>query len=154
VTTQTGVLLLIVLLTGCKPASRKPADAPLPILPPVVVTAPPVPVAPPGGFSLRLAAGTPITVSLGSLVDSAVTRPGFIGGKVTDEVKGVEGRTAIPTGSPVTIYVRTSKRTGPISEVRMGLYAVNVAGHEYSLSTGAREPAGTIALNCEKLDVL
>ncbi len=110
----------------------------------MVVPALAVPVAPPGGFSLRLAAGTPITVSLGSLVDSAVTRPGFIGGSVTDDVKGLEGRTAIPAGSPTTIYVRASKRTGPISEVRMGLYAVNVAGHEYSLSTGAREPANLV----------
>lgn len=92
-------------------------------------------------LSHSVAAGALVPVELKSVVDSATMVQGFIVGIVTDDVKGTDGRTAIPAGSAVTIFVRGVGRKGPISEIDMGLYAVNVQGRESTLTTGPKDAA-------------
>jgi hypothetical protein len=60
----------------------------------------------------------------------------------TDEdVKGADGRTAIPAGSTVTMVVREASKKGPISRVEVGLYAVFIGGRAFNLSDGNTDAA-------------
>jgi hypothetical protein len=92
-------------------------------------------------LSHSLAAGTVVPVQLNSVVDSSYTVRDLIGGRVTADVKGTDGRVALSSGSVVTINVRESGKKGTISTVVLGLYSVNVQGAQYALSNGHRDAA-------------
>jgi hypothetical protein len=97
-------------------------------------------------LSHSIRAGVSVPVQLRSFVDSVILKTGFIStGVVTDDVKGTDGRTAIPAGSTVAILLRDVSKSGPISRVVMGLYAVNILQHQYSLSDG-RTDVSTLTL--------
>ncbi len=102
--------------------------------------APSVP-GPPADLSNSLAAGTRVPVELSALVDSSFTGRDLVGARVTEDVKGPDGRTAIPAGSSVTLIIREANRKGPISVVVLGLYSVFIAGRQFSLSTGQTDAA-------------
>ncbi len=74
-----------------------------------------------------------------SVIDSSVMFPGYVMGVVDSDVNGVDGRLAIPAGSHAAIIVRQSSRIGAISTLQLGLYSVNVAGHQYPLSNGIKD---------------
>lgn len=84
-------------------------------------------------------------VRLASVVDSSVPYSGFIMGAVESDVNGTDGQVAIPAGSQTAIMVRDASRSGPISTLRLGLYSINVAGHQHSLTNGIKD-AATIVL--------
>jgi hypothetical protein len=93
-----------------------------------------------GDLSHTIAAGTFIPVELRDTLDSSYPRPQFMQGVVAFDVKGPDGRTALPAGSAVTIFVREMGRTGSISKVVIDLDGVYLHGSQYSL-TGSNDPA-------------
>lgn len=95
--------------------------------------------------SHTLAAGTVLQVRSLSAIDSAVNFPGFLTGAVEEDVMGADGKLAIPSGSNVAIAVRKFGRTGAISTLQLGLYSINIAGTQYSLSDGVKD-ASTLSL--------
>jgi len=70
--------------------------------------------------------------------------PGYVMGIVESDVSGADGRLAIPAGSHAAIIVRQSSRFGAISTLHLGLYTINVTGHQYSLSNGAKDAAALL----------
>jgi hypothetical protein len=100
------------------------------------------PVAQPQSHSL--AAGTVLPIRFESVIDSSVAFGGFLMGTVESDVNGADGQLAIPAGSSVAIMVRESKRTGSVSTLQLGLYSMNVAGHQYLLTNGAKDAATVV----------
>ena len=79
--------------------------------------------------SKSIAAGTPIEVELGEVVDSgAVFEPRYVLGTVLDDVKGADGRLAIPAESAALMIVRDAAKNGTISKLVLGLNRLQVAG--------------------------
>ncbi len=73
--------------------------------------------------------GTIVPVSVYEVLDSDTTPPGTFGYSVVDDdVKGTDGKIAIPRGSPAIILVRTSGREGQVSVLALSLYQVTIAG--------------------------
>ncbi|HVW87774.1 MAG TPA: hypothetical protein VHB50_23980 [Bryobacteraceae bacterium] len=92
--------------------------------------------------SHSLGAGTVISVETGNVIDSMNASSGqFVPGLVETDVHGVDGKLAIPAQSSVVMIIRNSGRTGSISELVLGLYAVNIQGTQYTLSNGQKDPA-------------
>ena len=75
------------------------------------------------------------------MIDSSQTLQGFVSGVVPSEVKGSDGRVAIPAGSRVTMLIRRIGRIGPTSVVDLGLYSINILGKEFSFSNGIDDAA-------------
>jgi hypothetical protein len=94
--------------------------------------------------SHSLAAGTVLPVRFDSVIDSAVAFVGFLMGTVESDVNGSDGQLAIPSGSSVAMVVRESKKTGSVSTLQLGLYSMNVAGHQYLLTDGAKDAATVV----------
>jgi hypothetical protein len=92
-------------------------------------------------LSHNLAAATVVTVEIASVVDSSISRQALVRGTVTDDVKGPDGRVAVPAGSPATIIIRQIGKKGSISMIDLGLYAISVAGEEHPLGNGQSDPA-------------
>jgi hypothetical protein len=76
-----------------------------------------------------------------SVIDSSIPFEGFAMGAVETDVRGADGQIAIPAGSQAAIAVREAGKSGAFSVVRLGLYSLNVAGHQYPLSNGIKDPA-------------
>jgi hypothetical protein len=89
--------------------------------------------------SHSIAPGTIVPVRSISVIDSSVLFRGYVMGIVEENVNGSDGRVAIPAGSPVAVIVRRSSRTGSISALQLGLYTVNIGGHQYSMSNGIKD---------------
>lgn len=89
--------------------------------------------------SHSLAAGTVVPVRNLSVIDSSVMFPGYMMGVVESNVNGSDGRIAIPAGSHVAIIVRESSKMASVSILQMGLYSINIGGHQYVLSNGVRD---------------
>jgi hypothetical protein len=92
-------------------------------------------------LSHDMAAGTLIPVEIHSVVDSSFTRSPFLAGIVSNDVIGLNGKIALPAGSALTMSIRAIGREGSISRITIGLYSVNVFGHQYSLTTGESDAA-------------
>ena len=135
-------------LPGCgkKQPDTKSASAASLAQPPVFTPSEPVSPAArvPEPPSHSLAAGTVVPVRLASVVDSSMTFNGFIMGQVDADVKGADGQLAIPAGSQIAMLVRESNKSGPISTLRIGLYTINIAGHQHALSNGVRDAATVV----------
>jgi len=137
-------------LAGCgknqppKEPGSPAADGAGPHAPALAESASAAPAPPSGPLSHGIAAGTVIEVRLRSFIDSSFTRPGFVGGTVETDVKGSDGGLAIPAGSAVTIYLRLLSQKGPISRVEMGLYAIHIGTHEFSLTSGSTDAASLV----------
>jgi hypothetical protein len=139
-------ILAGIFLFGCEHTAPKPAGDPAELPSPSIATdAPPQTAQPIPDLSHNISAGTVISVKLQLVLDSSATRPGFAHGLIAEDVKGTDGRVAIPAGSTATIFIRTSERKEMISTVVMGLYAVYVGGREFNFSDG-RADAATIGL--------
>jgi hypothetical protein len=91
--------------------------------------------------STSLAAGTAVPVQSISVIDSSVRVPGYVMGVVDSDVNGADGRLAIPAGSHVAIIVRQSNKNNSISTLQLGLYSININGHQYVMSNGAKDAA-------------
>ena len=109
-------------------------DSPSPPIPPPLKQAePPLPT----NLSKMLASGTNIPVQFTYILDSSETVAGqYMYSVVDEDVKGSDGRLAIPAGSTVTLVVRESGRRGAVSRVRVGLLSAYIAGKAYNLSKG------------------
>jgi hypothetical protein len=88
-----------------------------------------------------LAPGTVIPVELHSVLDSSVPSALFAVGVIPSDVKGADGKVALPAGSTVTMAVRDQGRTGPISAMTVSIYSINAFGQQYSFSDGRTEAA-------------
>jgi hypothetical protein len=90
--------------------------------------------------SFRIAKGTVLPVSLGTLLDSSIEF-GLVPGTAAENVKGSDGAVAIPAGSPVVMLCRYMGRKGPISELIIGLQSIRVGGRNFALTDGATDAA-------------
>jgi hypothetical protein len=140
--TLTALSLVSLFLYGCGSNPDKVGAAAGP-QPPANLTTTPAPVAQkPAELSPTIAAGTTISVELKSFLDSStIVRGEFVWGRVPDDVKGPDGRTAMPAGSTVTMVCRDAGRKGGISSVTLGLWSVNILGQQYPLSDGHNDSA-------------
>jgi hypothetical protein len=91
--------------------------------------------------SSSLAAGTMVNVRSISVIDSSVSFRGYVMGIVESDVNGTDGRVAIPAGSHVAVIVRESSRKNSISTLQLGLYSINIGGHQYVMSDGVKDSA-------------
>jgi hypothetical protein len=82
-----------------------------------------------------------VPVSLKTVLDTSFLSVRFAVGEVISDVKGPDGKVALPAGSTVTIAVRESGKTGARSELNVSIYSVNVLGRQYSFSDGRTEAA-------------
>jgi hypothetical protein len=95
-------------------------------------------------LSHAVAAGTTIPVTLMTSVDSSSPNIGIVVGIVEADVKGADGRVALPAGSSVALAVRGYGKKGRISELTLGIYAINVLGRELSFTNGQSDAATLI----------
>ena len=132
-------MVACLLLLGCGHDSSTgvtPAPAATP------AAADPAPRPAEGPLSTTLAAGTVITVNFTYLFDSSSTEPGqYMYSVIDEDVKGADGRVALPAGATVTMVVRESGRKGAISHVKIGLYAAYIGGRSYPFSDGDSDAA-------------
>lgn len=82
-------------------------------------------------------------VELLTVADSSALAPAtFLPAMITENVNGPDGKLAIPANSPVVLVARDVKdRVGSLSEIQLGLFSINVAGHQYVVSDGVNDPA-------------
>ncbi len=80
-------------------------------------------------------------VSLRTVLDSSFPAARFAVGDVISDVKGVDGKIAVPAGSTVTMAVRNTGRTGAISQLMISIYTINILGKQCSFSDGRTEAA-------------
>jgi hypothetical protein len=85
----------------------------------------------------NIAAGTVVPVRSISVIDSSERFPGYVLGIVESDVKGADGRLAIPADSRVALIVRQSNKKNAISTLQLGLYSINIGGRQYVTSNGA-----------------
>lgn len=131
----------MIALPGCRRESSATADGDAqPLAAPKIAVSPTAPA--PANLSTNIAAGTVIPIAFTYMLDSAVTgRDQLMYSNTDEDVKGIDGRVAIPAGSTVTMIVRESSKKGPISRVEVGLYGVNIGGRVFSLSNGGTDSA-------------
>jgi hypothetical protein len=91
--------------------------------------------------SSSLAAGAVVPIRSISVIDSSVRFPGYVMGIVDSNVNGADGKLAIPAGSHVAIIVRQANKNNSISTLQLGLYSINIGGHQYVVSNGAKDAA-------------
>jgi len=129
--------------SGCDKRDAQPASISLAVPPnlgvPPKTDSPPEPTASPDPFGLPT--GTLVPVKLLSVVDSSYPYSGFLPAVTVENIKGTDGRIAIPAGSPVIVEPRTSNKVGAISEMTLGLYEVTVAKHQYPFTDGLTDAA-------------
>jgi hypothetical protein len=88
-------------------------------------------------LSHAIAAGSRVHIALTSVVDSAKPKDlGFVNGRVLNDVKGADGRVAIPADCPAILFAKRLDKKGRIAEVDISLFSVNIFGRQYNLSTG------------------
>ncbi len=76
-----------------------------------------------------------------TVLDTNFPSARFAVGSVASDVKGSDGRIALPAGSAVTLAVRDMKKTGAISILNISIYTVNVLGKQIGFSDGRTEAA-------------
>ena len=140
----TSLLIVALLAGGCGTAKESVASQKSEAVPPSDLFSSPASGSAVQPQSHSLAAGTVVSLRLTTVVDSSIPMGGFIMGIVTDDVKGADGRLAIPAGAQTAIAVRESSKTGAVSVLRMGLFSINIGGHQYPLSTGAHDAATVV----------
>jgi hypothetical protein len=88
-----------------------------------------------GPLSKSVAKDTNISVTLNETLDSEmVFAANFVMGTISSDVKGVDGRVAIPVGSRAVIRLGVSGRSGENSFLFLSLQSLLVDGVEYRLS--------------------
>lgn len=132
-------MLLVVVASGCGNSVEKSVDPPLPPPPKNVFANADLDPKPRTDLSAGVAAGAVIPVSLKTVIDSADTKQGFTWGRISGDVKGPDGRVAIPEGSRATVIIRRIGRLGAKSVVDIGLYSVNIQGRQFPFSDGRRD---------------
>jgi hypothetical protein len=89
-----------------------------------------------------VAAGTPIEIEMGEALDSgALVDTRFVLGKVASDVKGPDGRLAIPARASALMVVHEAGKNGNISRVVLGLNRVEVAGRVFRANELSRDIA-------------
>jgi hypothetical protein len=132
--------LPVLLLAGCGP--NKPAAKAKPVavksLPPEpndAAATPPLPVP----ESHNLSSGTVVPVRLLSVVDSAEPNMGFAMGTIDADVKGADGRLAIPADAHVAMLIRDAGKNAGISRLRLALYSIDLPGGNCVLTDGLKD---------------
>jgi hypothetical protein len=138
--------LPVLLLAGCGP--DKPAAKTKPV---AVKSATPERTGPMNGAaatppltipeSHNLSSGTLVPVRLLSVVDSAEPNMGFAMGTVDADVKGTDGRLAIPADAQVAMLIRDAGKNSGISRLRLALYSIDLPGGNCVLTDGLKDAA-------------
>jgi hypothetical protein len=92
-----------------------------------------------GSAFTRLEPGMNIRVRTNDLIDSARTDYRVYTGVIADDVRGDDGRLAIPRGSTVELIVRRIRN----NELSLDLESVDVNGQRYAIKTDPNQIVGT-----------
>jgi len=92
--------------------------------------------------SAAIPAGAKIVVENDEVIDSGVTTAGaMVSGTIAFDVKGNDGRLAIPQGSAAVIWVLSGGRVAATSHVSLALYQVTINDKSYILRAGSKHLA-------------
>lgn len=83
--------------------------------------------------------GTPIEVEISDVIDSE-TSPvgGFIHARVTENVKGKDGKVAVPAGASGVVLIAGTGKDGGDSWANLTLYQLTIENRSYLLTHGAK----------------